>query len=121
MTLETVLSHISTIRGALDALEEVAAAIIPGAAPVVEVIQAVETAVLGAVDAPSDCEPQTSPGPSPREGEQVTAHDDAPWAVTDLTEAATVLHIASRADCEAWADANCAAGFSIRPYKVDIH
>jgi len=112
MSLATILSHLGTIRGALDALEAVASAVIPGAAPVVAAIQSVEGPVMNAVGALTGAAPAV---PVP-----LTAGlpAGATWCVADLSPAQNILFGGARADCEAWADKSMTDGYSVRPVNL---
>lgn len=118
MNLSDILSHSSQIRSLLDAIEGVCAAVIPGAAPVVAVADVVENAVFGAADAltgNSQAAVAAVVRSAPDANGVRVASVEGTWVVTDLTPAADVLHTGSYVDCETWAEANCKAGFSVRP------
>ena len=123
--VDLIQQHISAIRALLDSLEGIAASVIPGAAPYVGAVHAVEGPVLDAINTLTGGKPAVSnPAPAASQSGADTSHQGAAdsagavaesWQVTDLVTPTTVLFSGTRADCERWADANTSGGFSIRP------
>ncbi len=125
---DDLLKHTSDIRRGLDALEAIAAAAIPGAAPIVAGVHAVEDALLNTTQpdpAPVKTDPapsQASPAsdPAPLAAGQVPP-DKAGDAPTDRTYVVMLptgeeMHRGTLPDCEAWCAANIKhGGFSIEP------
>ena len=125
MDLADILSHTSAIRGVLDSIEAVVGALVPGAAPVVAAVQAVEGPALNAAATLAGAKPDPVAVPAASQSAADTSQGAAdsagaaPWEVTDTTAAAQVLFgPAGRDECERWANVNCPSGFSLRPVQA---
>lgn len=119
MSFADFLSHLGQIKTSLAALENIAAAVIPGASPVVQAIQAVQNPVIDTAASVAAAVTQTTGAPTPGQEPPAQAGDSgAPaglYEVTDLSTNQTVLYAGTMEECEAWAAHNRPSGFSVRP------